>query len=222
VIRALWAVRRRPGRTRRRGQSLVEFALVIPLILLMLIGLINFGFLFYSHMTLEYATREGARVASALANGGGTLGCGTGQSPNWATVDDHTIAAVQRVLVSAGITVRLDPSDPNRDGVEWIRIYRVNDAQGNGWNTANNFNEWRYSAGGGPSVGGTNLDFREISENWRACARSNVTVGAATLPDVVGVAIRYRKVWNLPLLGNFVGSVTTVDKTVMALNPTYP
>jgi hypothetical protein len=181
-----------------------------------LVGLVDFGFAFYTNLTLEYASREGARVAAALANGGGPLGCGPGRSPNWATVDDHAIAAVQRVLVSAGITVRLDSSDPDKDGVEWIRIYKA-DASGNGWNTANNYNEWTFSAGAGPTVGGTQLDFVKGTESWRACARDN---GAT--PDAVGVAIRYRKVWNIPLAGLFAGDLTLVDRTVMVLNPTYP
>jgi hypothetical protein len=118
--------------------------------------------------------------------------------------------------VSAGITVRLDSSDPDKDGVEWIRIYKA-DASGNGWNTANNYNEWTFSAGAGPTVGGTQLDFVKGTESWRACARDN---GAT--PDAVGVAIRYRKVWNIPLAGLFAGDLTLVDRTVMVLNPTYP
>jgi hypothetical protein len=191
-------------------------ALILPVILVILVGIVDFGFLFYSNLTLQYASREGARVAAALANGGGPLGCGGGQSPNWATVDDHAIAAVQRVLVSAGITVRLDNSDPNKDGVEWIRIYRA-DASGNGWETASRYNQWTYSAGGGPTVDGTRLDFVKGVENWRACARNN-----GTTPDAVGVAIRYRKVWNIPVVGLFTGNLTLVDRTVMVLNPTYP
>lgn len=204
------------GTPRQRGQSLVEFALVVPLMLMILVGLVDFGFAFYSHMTLSYASREGARVAAALANGGGALGCGAGQSPNWQTVDDHAIAAVQRVLVSAGIAVRLDPSDVNKDGVEWIRIYKA-DANGNGWATAGNYNQWTYAAGGGPTVDGAVLDFAKLSESWRACARTN---GAT--PDAVGVAIRYRKVWNIPFAGLFAGDLTVVDRTVMVLNPAYP
>jgi hypothetical protein len=191
-------------------------ALVLPLMLMILVGLVDFGFAFYTNLTLEYASREGARVAAALANGGGPLGCGTGKSPNWATVDDHTIAAVQRVLVSAGITVRLDNSDTSKDGVEWIRIYKA-DSSGNGWNTANNYNQWTFSAGAGPEVDGTRLDFVKGVESWRACARNN---GAT--PDAVGVAIRYRKVWNIPFAGLFAGNLTLVDRTVMVLNPTYP
>ncbi len=194
--------------------------MVLPLLLLILVGLVDFGFAFYTNMTLEYASREGARVAAALANGGGVLGCATGQSPNWQTVDDHAIAAVQRVLVSAGIGVRLDNGDPGKDGVEWIRIYKA-DSSGNGWNS--NYNQWTFSASGGPTVDGTRLSFVKGAEGWPACARSNLSSASAPyLPDTVGVAIRYRKVWNIPLAGQFVGNLTMLDKTVMALNPTYP
>lgn len=54
----------RPRRARRRarGQSLVEFALVLPIFLLILSGIMDFGFLLYSRMTVINAAREGARV----------------------------------------------------------------------------------------------------------------------------------------------------------------
>jgi Flp pilus assembly protein TadG len=50
-------------RTRDRGQSLVEFALVIPLFLLMIAGIVDFGMLLYSNMTAINAAREGARLS---------------------------------------------------------------------------------------------------------------------------------------------------------------
>lgn len=52
--------RRRQRRT--RGQSLVEFALVLPIFFLILAGIMDFGFLLYSRMTVINAAREGARV----------------------------------------------------------------------------------------------------------------------------------------------------------------
>ena len=56
--------RRRSRRgSRTRGQSLVEFAVVLPVFLLILSGILDFGFLLYSRMTVISATREGARVA---------------------------------------------------------------------------------------------------------------------------------------------------------------
>jgi Flp pilus assembly protein TadG len=50
-------------RHRTRGQALVEFAVVLPVFLLILSGILDFGFLLYSRMTVISSAREGARVA---------------------------------------------------------------------------------------------------------------------------------------------------------------
>jgi len=47
----------------RRGQALVEYALVVPLIFLLVFGLIDFGRLFFTELTLQYALRAAARYA---------------------------------------------------------------------------------------------------------------------------------------------------------------
>ena len=52
--------RRRP---RRRGQALVEFALVAPLLLLLILGLIDFARAWNVYQVLTDAAREGARNA---------------------------------------------------------------------------------------------------------------------------------------------------------------
>lgn len=49
-----------------KGQSLVEFALVIPLLLLIVMAIIEFGLMFNAYITITNASREGAR--------GGALG----------------------------------------------------------------------------------------------------------------------------------------------------
>ena len=54
---------RRPRSRREGGQSLVEFTLIVPLFLMILFGMIEFGFVFTHDLTVEYATREGARQA---------------------------------------------------------------------------------------------------------------------------------------------------------------
>ncbi|NBJ14865.1 MAG: pilus assembly protein [Dehalobacter sp. 4CP] len=46
------------------GQSLVEFALVLPIFLLLVFGVVEFGRLGYSYVTLNNAVRSGARTAS--------------------------------------------------------------------------------------------------------------------------------------------------------------
>ena len=42
---------------------MVEFALVLPLLLALLCGIVDFGWLYYNQITLNNAAREGARYA---------------------------------------------------------------------------------------------------------------------------------------------------------------
>ena len=51
---------RNPG-PRSSGQSLVEFSLVLGPLLLVLLGIIQFGFIFNSYVTMTNSAREGAR-----------------------------------------------------------------------------------------------------------------------------------------------------------------
>jgi len=202
------------------GQGLVEFSLIIPLFLLLLLGMMEFGVAFNRQLTLEYATREGARTGAALVNGGGTLGCSSGQSPSAATVDPQIVAAVERVLKEPPNDVPiLRPIDITQ--VQGIRIY--DPATGNG-------NDWSYSAGAGPQVDGQRLDFVQGSVSWSACSRSN-----ANPPGSIGVSIVYRYSFITPLgtlnqllaqmwqhqsnppLNN---TLTMTDRTIMQLNPT--
>ena len=77
-----------------RGAAAVEFALVsIPLFLL-LFGIIQFGWAFYSQITISQAAREGARYASL-------------QVPCGSCVADTQA----KVKASAGPAVVLNPAD---------------------------------------------------------------------------------------------------------------
>jgi hypothetical protein len=46
-----------------RGAELIEFALIFPLLLLIILGIIDFGFMFQRYEVLTNAAREGARIA---------------------------------------------------------------------------------------------------------------------------------------------------------------
>jgi hypothetical protein len=59
------ARRSRPDGGRERGAALVEAALVSPLIIVLLFGLLEFGMLFKDYLTVANATRAGARIGSA-------------------------------------------------------------------------------------------------------------------------------------------------------------
>lgn len=62
---------RHRGKGNARGQSLVEFALVLPLLLILVFGVIDFGMGLRSYISLTNAVREGARFA-AVGNPAGT------------------------------------------------------------------------------------------------------------------------------------------------------
>ncbi len=49
---------------RRKGATIVEFALVVPILLAMLLGIIEFGWLAKNKLQLANAVREGARDAA--------------------------------------------------------------------------------------------------------------------------------------------------------------
>jgi len=52
----------------KRGQSLVEFALVVPLLILMLMGIMECGRIFNEALVVTAAAREGARAAAVGAS----------------------------------------------------------------------------------------------------------------------------------------------------------
>ena len=80
-------MRARRGWRDESGAELIEFALVFPLMLLVMLGIVDFGFLFQRYEVLTNAAREGARV-SVL--------------PGYADADVQT--RVNQYLDAAGLT----------------------------------------------------------------------------------------------------------------------
>ncbi len=77
-----------------RGTAVVEFALVLPLVLALLFGLVEVAVVARSEIQLLHAAREGARAAAA--------------SPDTA----DTVRAVRESLGPAGSNVRISVSRP--------------------------------------------------------------------------------------------------------------
>jgi Flp pilus assembly protein TadG len=46
----------------QKGQALVEFAVILPLLLLIIMGIIEFGLMLNSYLTVRNVSREGARA----------------------------------------------------------------------------------------------------------------------------------------------------------------
>ena len=60
-------VKRKLLRTQKPvGQTLVEFAFVLPILLLLMVAIIDFGIVFYSQMAVSNAAWEGARAGATI------------------------------------------------------------------------------------------------------------------------------------------------------------
>ena len=46
----------------QKGQALVEFALILPILILLVMGIIEFGIIYHTQLVLDNASREGARA----------------------------------------------------------------------------------------------------------------------------------------------------------------
>jgi Flp pilus assembly protein TadG len=71
-------MRRMIGGKSRRGQSLLEFALILPLIFLVFVNIVNFGAFFYSWIVICNASRTGVQY---MVLGGSSINNPTPASP---------------------------------------------------------------------------------------------------------------------------------------------
>jgi Flp pilus assembly protein TadG len=58
---------------RTRGTQLLEFAMVLPMLLMMFLGVFDFGWVLHQQIALDNATREGARRGAVGANNGSII-----------------------------------------------------------------------------------------------------------------------------------------------------
>jgi membrane-bound ClpP family serine protease len=82
-----------------RGQSMTEFALVLPLMVVLLFGIIQFGITFNNYITLTDAVRAGSRKGSVARHL---------QDPVGATVDEVRRAGID--LKPADLQVSVESS----------------------------------------------------------------------------------------------------------------
>ena len=196
----------------QRGQGMVEFAIIVPVFLLMLMGMLEFGFVFTHNLSLEYATREGARAGATLSDGNGvTATCNV--------IDQAIVNAVTKVLKSPGSPILAYPN-----AVASINIWSANSS---GNPIAGTTNTWNNKGDG-------SLTFTAPgSPVWLPCSRHSTTwlsgsCGSSTCPpDSIGVSLSYTYTMITPLgaIEKFFGppgpaTLQMTDKTVMSLNPT--
>lgn len=207
----------------RRGQSVVEFALILPVIMFLLLGMIEMGFAINHNSSLVTATRQGARVGASLVNGSSFHHCN--DSTNSADVDPQIIAAAEGVLRSPGSPISVTQ-------VTGIDIFEVNE---NGTAVADHKNTWTKSVDVStgdptgdyiPPDNTQRLYFAHGTVNWNAKDRC----GSAPAHGI-GVRITYNYRFITPLgslitaLGGSLfnnGQITMSDQTIMSLEPPSP
>jgi len=88
-----------------KGQSLVEFALLLPLLLYLICGIIDFGRIMYTHMQLNLVAQEAVRLG------------GLGRSD--ADITQYTLDHVDN---PTKVIVTISPSDTIRQSGEYVMV----------------------------------------------------------------------------------------------------
>ncbi|HNQ21695.1 MAG TPA: pilus assembly protein [Phycisphaerae bacterium] len=81
----------RRGVRRARGGAVVEFAVVLPLLLMLLFGIIECGWVFMMRQTIQNAAREGCRVAVLQTATEGEISARINELLNAAGMTTHSI-----------------------------------------------------------------------------------------------------------------------------------
>ncbi len=105
-----------------RGQSLVEFALTLPILLLILVGVLDLGRLYFTYISLTNAAREGARYGAKYPPTNPT----DQANSRVQAINNHVAGEVDRnivTLTASNITINCPdgvpctPGSPNTPGI---------------------------------------------------------------------------------------------------------
>jgi Flp pilus assembly protein TadG len=194
------------------GQSLVEFALLAPLFLLLLMGLIEFAFVFNSVLNTNYASRGGGLMAA--------------QAGNNAAADCLILNEIERMYNA--------PADKRQ--ISRVEIQRTNASGGTIYATS------AYSRSGSTTctlLDGTTMSvpYNSVASGYPPSERCTVLppngcptmTPARTTVDTIAVQISYTYPWHTPLRsvmntfrgGSLTGSgFAVVQRNVFRMEPT--
>jgi hypothetical protein len=104
---------------RQSGQSLVELALITPLILVALYIPADFGMAFFTAHFTQIAVREGARIGSGLSSGDVY---GPIKSPQGVVIKDAVFSRLPARLQSPSVNVRFYFSDASATCAQVVEV----------------------------------------------------------------------------------------------------
>ena len=183
------------GERRGSGQTLVEFALVIPLFLSILIAIVEFAFVFNAILATNYAARDAALLA---AEAGNTLGA-----------DCVVLQAVENDM---GM-----PANPAQ--IQQVEIFRTS-AAGDQMGSATVYARTGSFSCGLPDGTTVNLPYTLQTDGYPVASRCNVLVGCSGQPlHHVGVRVAYRYTWRTPFGTTFGPYLDVVRSNSMRMEP---
>ncbi|HLU31104.1 MAG TPA: TadE family protein [Acidimicrobiia bacterium] len=181
----------RPRHRADRGATLVEMALVFPILVLIIMGVAEIGLYFKDYLTVTYASREGVRVAAFAGD---------------------SIDADCQVLVAVGEFL----GNANLEKLDRVEIYV---ATQDGTQTPGATNTARLKEGGDPTACNEPAlpDDGWLRTTNKPATDRQVTAGAGPL-DIVGVRIVMDHEW-VTGFPPFRGEVTVNETTIMRVEP---
>jgi TadE-like protein len=197
----------RRRRHRSGGQAMVEFALVIPIFLVLLIAIAEFSFLFTSYLSVGFASHDGVQMAATYGNTAGA-----------------DAAVLQRIINDVG-------APANSAQLKTVDIYWVNTSTADASPVGGAETIYTYDGGAHtytlPSGGTVVLPFVQSSNGYPESSRCNVNAGIGCVPghttvDTIGVKITYQYTWVTPfpqmINGPGTGPLLT-QNNIMRLEP---
>jgi TadE-like protein len=181
-----------------RGQAIVEFAMVLPVLVLLIIGLMEFSLVWNSRNTVLFASRDGSMLA---AEGGSLDG-----------VDCVVLQRVDGDVVSPSSSLR----------ILQISIY-WSDRNGNQIGANQNL----YTRGGSTSCSyadGTTITvpYTLTTANYLESARCSVLAGCGgghSTVDTIGVRVTYQHFWMTSFVRFAGNSVTFTEASITRAEP---
>ena len=116
----------RPGRPtrggrRERGAAAVEFALVAPLLFVILFGIIDYGIYFADSIALRQGVREAARAGVvARFDAGCTTQTITGGSPEIRQLACQTKRGIPSIAGDLFVNIRVNPTGATTNSNQWV------------------------------------------------------------------------------------------------------
>jgi Flp pilus assembly protein TadG len=192
---------RRGLRHRQRGQSLVEFALIIPIFLLLFIALIEFSLVFNAVLAINFASREASLIGAEAGN-----------------ASDADCVILDAVETAVG-----PPAAPTL--ITGVKIYQANRAGTAIPGKVNAYTRTGETVCTYPDGQVLRVPYTRVgSAGYPEANRCNVLAGCggSTTVDQIGVEVTYQYSWHTPmytLLGWSSTGYTLVKSNAMRMEP---